>query len=338
MSTGFFRELEKAARERQAGDSKFQWDGGARMWLGSFASGAALVAFGKSALAFGVVAGGLSVMFLTWILAEIISRAFRLALPSIVLLIGFSAGAFFTSGGLFDPLLKQIIQEPISLTPSLNSYQALGTGVSLIFAAFLLAPYYLRFRVPLAVSVAAAFFFIGAFSIWFYWSVDTAKNWTTPTTLAFGLFIVALAIRFDLTDRLRTTRRSEVAYWLYLLAGVAGSQAILGDSDSGPATSMNLIGVAVLLLLFGAVGLVMDRPILFGAAALSSGITLAHSAWQNAEPGLAPPLWLLVTATVLFGSVSYSQSLRAALVPRLPLGRLTDRLPPIQPDTTRAQP
>ncbi|KRE01120.1 hypothetical protein ASE61_19430 [Bosea sp. Root670] len=290
-------------------------------------------------LVFGLVIGGLSVMFFTWLCAELVSRPFRLALPSIVLLIGFSAGAFFASSGLLDPLVKQIAQEPTALTASLNSHQALRTGGGLIFAAFFVGLYYWRFRVPLAVSVASALFFIGAFSLLFYQSTEATNRWALPITLSFGLVMVALAVRYDLTDPSRATRRSDVAYWLYLLAGVAGSQAILGGLESEPATSVHMIGLSVLLLLFGVIGLVLERNILFSATILSSGLSVAYSAWRSADSGQSSPLlWLLLAALGILGSAVCWRPLRLAVVPRLPLGRLADKLPPIQPEKTRACP
>lgn len=337
MSTGFFHELEKAARERQASDAKFRWDGGARVWLNALFLSVTYAALVKAALAFGAVAGGLCVMFFAWIGAELVSRAFRLALPSVVVLAGFVAGALLLGMGIIDPLVQELPEQKAEQAPTIDLRSSLAMGSTLMSTALVTGFFYWRFRTPLSVSIIVTLFYFGVFGVWFYLSPDTVEYWSRLTTLIFSIGALGLAIRFDLTDALRTTRRSDVAYWLYILAGFALPQAVLGDAGVAIATGSSLaLWIPALLPILGIISLVMDRSVLCNMAVLSSGVSLAYSAWRNVESGPASPLWLLLTAIVLFGSTFYWQRLRIAIVPHLPLGRLTDKLPPIQPDATSA--
>ena len=48
--------------------------------------------------------------------------------------------------------------------------------------------------------------------------VPATRQWVSPITFASGVIVFVLAMRWDASDTLRQTRRSDVAFWLHLVA------------------------------------------------------------------------------------------------------------------------
>ncbi|MBN9446802.1 MAG: hypothetical protein J0I67_07800, partial [Bosea sp.] len=77
------------------------------------------------------------------------------------------------------------------------------------------------------------------------------------------------------------------------------------------------------------VALVIDRRALIVSGLSYAGIAIAYLLAQRVEGGLGLPLTLLGLAVVVLGLSAGWRSLRTLIVPRLPLGVLADRLPPV---------
>lgn len=330
MSAGFFAELRNARLRYGAGDAKFRNVGGLGFWLGSVGAAGSLLAFGKSALTFGLVTGGLCLMLMTWIMAEMVSRAFRLALPSGVLLAGFTAGSFFAGAGVAEQITALVTIEPLPIQSNFDSSRALTAGIGLLLTCLSLAAFYFRFQVPLAVAIAATALFVSLSSIALALMGDDIEQLSTPITLLFAVLVLALAVRFDLTDVQRDTRRSDVAFWLYLLAGLSAVFALLDDFARLPAfpDPMSQIVVLLALVVFTLVGLVFDRRLLVSAPLFYSGVMMAYIGWRVNGGGIASSLWLLATAMLLLGLAWFWPALRTKLLRWPPFGRLADLVPP----------
>jgi len=86
--------------------------------------------------------------------------------------------------------------------------------------------------------------------------------WIHPLVFAAGLAVFALAMRWDASDRQRITRRSDVAFWLHLLAApliIHPAFAMLGLVGVG-GTTVAHAGVAVAIyLVLALVALAIDR-------------------------------------------------------------------------------
>jgi len=87
--------------------------------------------------------------------------------------------------------------------------------------------------------------------------------------LAGGIALFLLAMRWDVSDRTRTTRRSDVAFWLHLTAApliVHPVFSLLGLTSNGGAR-LGQAGLAVgLYALLAIVALVVDRRALLVSA------------------------------------------------------------------------
>ena len=84
---------------------------------------------------------------------------------------------------------------------------------------------------------------------------------------AIGIF--ALAMWWDRSDRVRQTRRSDVAFWLHLLAAPMIAHPIfhlLGVTDGGNIGSGAAVLVIGVSLLFGLIALAIDRRALLVSA------------------------------------------------------------------------
>lgn len=136
---------------------------------------------------------------LSWGLSEFFVRYRKMALPAIVLLLAFIGGSFAFILGLF-------------VTPTEISYIP-AAAISAI-AAFL---HWQRFRVPITVAAGTAaivgFVIASILSI-----IPNSKEWVLVPLFICGVASFIFAMYWDTSDRSRVTRKSDVAFWLHLLA------------------------------------------------------------------------------------------------------------------------
>jgi len=135
-------------------------------------------------------------------------------------------------------------------------------------------------------------------------------------------------MRWDGSDRERTTRRSDVAFWLHLLAApmiVHPIFTLLGLND-GNATVMEALVVVALYVAMGVTALAIDRRALLVSA-------LAYVLWALADlfkrfgaVELNVALTALVIGSALLLLSAFWHQARVAVVRPLPVS-LRDRLP-----------
>lgn len=192
--------------------------------------------------------GAAAVSGSAWLLAEFFTRKRHMALPSIILLFAFVGGIFAASLIL------------------------LGTGsVGWIVASALAAAaaqlHWLRFQVPITVAAGAAAV-VGCIAAVIFTVVPQAKDWITAISMIAGIAVFALAMRWDAADTLRQTRKSDVAFWLHLLAAPLLVHPVfmsLGVFD-GQTSLAQAIVVVLLYLAIAFVSLSIDRRALMVSA------------------------------------------------------------------------
>ncbi len=223
-----------------------------------------LVALGTVTVPTGVP--GLCVAAASWGLSEYFTRQRRMALPSILLLM------FYTLG----------VSSSLIWLIGLN----LGTGLALAFGSFvpgaasgvlLICPvligaatyvHWRRFHVPItpAAGAAGVIFFGMAMLMGLVPSLRPLWSWLL---LGSGLGVFALGVRWDMSDRARTTRRTDVAFWLHLLAAplivhpLFHMLGLLEAGEPGSGRAAEAIGVYLAL---GVVALLVDRRALLVSA------------------------------------------------------------------------
>ncbi|GAB5350041.1 hypothetical protein [Alteriqipengyuania sp. 357] len=251
----------------------------------------------------------------SWPLAEFFTRKRRMALPSIILLLGFVGGVFVGSTALGISLAGP------DRSNSLAGYFIAGAGVIGAFAAWL---HWARFKVPITVAAGAAA--LSATVIGLVLSALGPRNadlGDVALWLVFvaGLAVFAFAMWWDLKDPARTTRRSDVAFWLHLLAApmiahpIFATLGVMGGSEIGIAKA---IAVLAIYIAFGIVALIVDRRALLVSALVYVLVALAFLFDRFGAVELTVALTALVIGSALLTLSAFWAPIRRALVSPLP--------------------
>ena len=267
---------------------------------------------------------GLLVAGSAWGLAEFFTRKRRMALPSIVLLLAFVGGVTAVPIELIDSTRPHFSDVATGL---------IGAGIGLIAAAAAWI-HWRRFMVPITVAAGAAA--LAATAIALVMSAFFQINGTRtddlmllPLVFAAGLAIFAYAMRWDMSDPQRETRRSDVAFWLHLLAAPMIAHPLfhwLGISDGENIGALSALGVLAIYLLMGMVALAVDRRALLVSALAYVLIALT---WLFREFGMVElnvAVTGLVIGSALLALSAFWSPIRTALVRKLP-GTMQGRLP-----------
>jgi hypothetical protein len=274
----------------------------------SIAAGLILAAVAWLAGSTSVALGGAAVAAVSWGLAEYFTRRRRMALPSLLLLLTFVGGVFVAGAG--------------SVHFGDGGERFAGAAALAAVAAFF---HWRRFKVPITVAAGVAAALATALSLLFIY-VPLARDWWAPLLLASGLLVFALALRWDMSDRSRTTRRSDVAFWLHLAAAplmVHPLFQMLGlmhgvFTASDEASLGRACAVLAIYLALTLVALAIDRRALL-VSALSYAL-YAMSALLRAAGSLSTSLALtgLVIGSALLLLSAYWRPARRAVVGALP--------------------
>ena len=267
---------------------------------------------------------GVLVAGAAWLLAEFFTRKRRMALPSIVLLLAFVGGAAAIP-------INYLAETGPQLSEQFATLIAAGTGLLAAGAAWL---HWRRFMVPITVAAGAAG--IAATVIALVLSVTmrgqidyNPEPVLLPLVFICGIAVFAYAMRWDMSDPKRETRRSDVAFWLHLLAAPMIAHplfhwlGITGGDNIGAASALGVLAVYVLM---GMVALAVDRRALLVSAL---AYVLLALTWLFREFGMVElnvALTGLVIGSALLALSAFWTPIRSALILHLP-GKIQARLP-----------
>lgn len=267
---------------------------------------------------------GLLVAGAAWTMAELFTRKRRMALPSIVLLLAFV-------GGVMESLLGFLVMAFDGQYPNERLAAVLVAGAALVTAggAWL---HWRRFMVPITVAAGAAA--IAATVIALILAAIGPDNVSPdgvlmPLVFVAGLAVFAFAMRWDMSDRARTTRRRDVAFWLHLLAAPMIAHplfhwlGVTGGDNIGVAA---VIGVLVIYVALGLVALAVDRRALLVSALAYVLVALTWLFDRFGAVELNVALTALVIGSALLTLSAFWSPIRGAVVEMLP-GGLQQRLP-----------
>jgi MFS family permease len=276
---------------------------------------------------------GLFVAVTAWGLAEFFTRQRRMALPSIILLIAFTGGVFATTiFGIVTGLGESFFDHNAQAGAIV-----FATGAAVAAAAAWL--HWRRFRVPITVAVGAAAAVGLVLALIASALVGNVDNITEAEGerirhilegcgLVLGIGTFLLAMWWDGSDPKRETRRSDVAFWLHLLAApliVHPIFSLLGLTEGNTST---LDGVAVILLyvVLGLVALAIDRRALL-VSALAYVLFALNSLFETyGVVELNVALTALIIGSALLLLSAFWTNARRAVVRPLPDG-LRGKLP-----------
>ena len=197
--------------------------------------------------------GLLAVAITSWGLSEFFVLKRRMALPAITLLLSFIAGISGFAGVLFR-----------SSGTDFGTLSFLAAGCTGLIATYL---HWLRFRVPITIAAGVAVAIgsiIGIILVQF----PKAENWSLLMLFIGGLSSFAIAMHWDMKDPNRLTRKSDVAFWLHLLAApfiVHPIFFVLGVFEGKNSLPMALVVIGLYLVL-GVISIAIDRRALMVSA------------------------------------------------------------------------
>ena len=263
----------------------------------------------------------------SWALALFFTGKRRMALPSILLLLAF-VGAVLTTSGF---LLVQIIG-PDRFNDDNQLLAATVGGVAAAIAAAAAWLHWRRFHVPITVAAGAAavagLFLAIVVGIVQPATAEAAKNLILGFVLLLGIGVFLFAMWWDASDRARTTRRSDVAFWLHLLAApmIAHPIFTLLGLNSGAVSTGEALLVVGLYVLFGLTALAIDRRALLVSALAYVLYALTELFKQFGAVELNVALTALVIGSALLLLSAFWHQARATIVRPLPES-LRDKLP-----------
>ncbi|TMJ16587.1 MAG: hypothetical protein E6G94_03645, partial [Alphaproteobacteria bacterium] len=189
---------------------------------------------------------GLLVAGAAWGLAEFFTKKRRMALPSILLLLAFVLAVAETVGtGLILALGESSLENNDSMAMAVLA----ASGALAAAGAWL---HWRRFRVPITIAAGAASLVGMTIAMIFYVLRDSPDperaNIVYGFVLLLGIGVFLFAMWWDASDPRRETRRSDVAFWLHLLAApmiVHPIFALLGLTQGGGSVTEALIVLLV---------------------------------------------------------------------------------------------
>ncbi|MEO0907293.1 MAG: hypothetical protein AAFY07_07170 [Pseudomonadota bacterium] len=255
---------------------------------------------------------GLLIAASAWPLSEFFTRKRRMALPSILLLLAFVGGVFASVLGLGLAL--------VAGEDTLRGAVIIGlAGVVACGAAYI---HWRRFAVPITVAAGTGVLVI-ALLIMALAVIDIELGGTGSliAVLLMGIGVFAIAMRWDMSDRERTTRRSDVAFWLHLLAAPMIAHpvfALLGVTDGDMGGIGAALAVVAVYIAFGCVALAIDRRALLVSALAYVLFALAFLFNEFGAVELSFALTAFVLGSALLSLSAFWQPIRAGLVGVLP--------------------
>ena len=298
-------------------------------WIGKTA-GLVVGVDGPSPLAPLAVAGT------AWGLALFFTARRRMALPSILLLLAFILGVFGT--------VAFSIAAGVG-ADSLDNNNLLGGTIVAVSAAISAAAAWLhwrRFHVPITVAAGAASvatIVVGLVMAVLRPNAAGVRDIILGLVLVLGIGVFLFAMWWDASDRARLTRRSDVAFWLHLLAAPMIAHPVftlLGVTNGTIGTGEGLLVVG-LYVLFGLTALAVDRRALLVSALAYVLYALTELFKQFGAVELNVALTALVIGSALLMLSAFWHQARAAIVRPLPEA-LRERLPLIDRTAVATQP
>jgi hypothetical protein len=266
----------------------------------------------------------LAIAATAWGLALFFTAKRRMALPSIMLLLAFVGGVFAaTAFALVLPIGEPPNDQGALYAGIIGSL----AGVVATAAAWL---HWKRFHVPITIAAGAAA--VSAIAVGLLVAaIGNVENVEKPIlgfVLLLGVGVFLFAMRWDSSDPARVTRRSDVAFWLHLLAApmiVHPVFTLLGLND-GTATIGEGLVVIALYVALGLTALAIDRRALLVSALAYVLYALSELFKQVGAVELNIALTALVIGSALLLLSAYWHQARALVVRRLPEG-LRSHLP-----------
>ena len=286
-----------------------------------------------------------------WALAEFLVRRMRLVLPGILLVslftffafrltqLDWSAVSHFTGLPLRLPPRLANVPNPIS-----GSFEPLAIVIKALVATLAAILFYVRFRLPFALLVIA-----GSLVLFVSTLLGPVLFPNTAAysiiLLACGLAVFAVAMYYDLSDRARTTRLADCAFWLHLLAAPLIVHSLIRlllprptgtIASAGPfgltMTTTSAITIFVIVAILTCVAIVIDRRALLVSTLIYFGTAIGYALTSALRAGTDSNVSVFFATLVILGAMVLIlgagwQPLRRVFLRLFPAA-FVNRLPP----------
>ncbi len=276
------------------------------------------------------VAGAAALAASSWALSEFFTLKRRMALPSIIFFIGFVLGVYWVGMAIFSPF-GAVLGSGIGLFGGLAGVaigtdgdtgllsQTMSSAVSSAMVIGACWVHWQRFRVPITIAwgTVSIVTFVFALIASAFPSIVGSQG-LLFLMLALGLGVFSFAMWWDMQDTKRTTRNSDVAFWLHLFASPLIVHPIfllmgwnLGDSAPGAALAI----VAILLyLIFACIALLIDRRAFLVSAMVYVLAAIVYLFSTSGASGTMFPVAALIIGSGLLLMSALWQKLRAVVL------------------------
>jgi hypothetical protein len=248
-----------------------------------------------------------------------------MALPSILLLLAFVGGTCATA---FFALVLGVGSDHVDGNNVLGGALAALSAAIAGIGAWL---HWRRFHVPITVATGAAAvagIIVGLLISALGQNADQARDAILGLVLVLGIGTFLFAMWWDSSDRARLTRRSDVAFWLHLLAApmIVHPVFTLLGLNSGHVGVTEGLAVVALYIALGVTALAIDRRALLVSALAYVLYALQQLFREFGAVELNIALTALVIGSALLLLSAFWHQARAAIVKPLPES-LREKLP-----------
>ena len=249
----------------------------------------------------------------------------RMIAPSIALAIMFGLSAIQAGWAVSYWMV------PDNGIPKVTGFEDVRTTIMLALSTLLMIGYWLAFRVPFAMLLIALGVYATCFGLTalngpeldslrdvFLLSANSAFSWVT---LALGVVGLVIALRFDMSDPHRVTRRASQGFWLHIIAApaIVNTVALTLFQAEGAGAYLTLSAFLIVMALFA---ITIDRR-----SFLISGIGYVVALVALFAEGNT---WafILLLGVFLVALGAFWENIRGAIMAALPDFPGKDRLPP----------
>jgi hypothetical protein len=248
-----------------------------------------------------------------WGLAEIFTRRKRMALPSIILLAVFAVACLFACFFAFTGGSMWTI---FTFTSSGARWPLLVAG---LFAATMSALHWFRFHVPITIAAGVAGIALAVIAISQMLFPDLLLTHSSIVLVPLGLVAFGIAMRFDMSDTARRTKRTDIAFWLHLLAAPFIVHPVVQEIGSFESlTVAQALAIVAMFVVLSVVALIVDRRALLASSLAYLGyaafVLISQAGWQASTAAAA----IMAVGIVVLGLSVLWRPLRSALVKPLP--------------------
>lgn len=303
-----------------------------------FAIGVVLLGAGLSIYAglnANILIYGLSAL-VTWGLAELLVGRLRLVLPGIVIALFFVNFVVLALPlWLLNDLAPGLFRTPFTgvnpMMAMMISGGTLAVAIKAAVASLAAFLFYVRFRFPFALLIVAFGAVVAVDLAAAYLLFGNSTTVQLLLMLVSGVAVFGAAMWFDLSDRLRATRRADCAFWLHVLAAPLMVHSLVGIVSRNTFHPDNYAAVMIIAvaLLMTLVALIIDRRALLVSALVYVGSVIAY-ALSNAS---ADRTFILIATLVILGILVLALGVGWAPLRRrvasLMSPKIMDRLPPV---------